>query len=614
MTSTRYEGDTWDLASSVGATATMVAAARAVATRADRPLINDQFAEPLVKAVGVELLTRLATGEVNPEDLNDVHDGATGSAGAMARMADNMAVRTKFFDEFFLEATEAGIKQVVILASGLDARAYRLAWPAGTVVYEVDQPQVIEFKSRTLADLGAAPTTDRRVVAVDLRDDWPTALRTAGFDPTLPTAWSAEGLLGYLPPEAQDRLLDTITELSAPGSRLATESAPNPEPGDEDRIRERMQTVSERWRAHGFDLDMVGLIYFGDRNEAAPYLRGRGWALNGISIRDLFSANGLAPLEDDDVRMGDMLYVSGTLGKGRTDGDSWGPASSVGATATMVATSRAMASQGPDALLDDPFADPLVRAVGLPSFVGILDGEINFDDDPMLNRKAATEQMVVRTRFFDDFFTGAAEDGVRQAVILASGLDTRAYRLRWPAGTVVYEIDQPQVIEFKTQTLADLGATPTAERRAIACDLRDDWPAALRAAGFDVTQPTAWSAEGLLPYLPPEAQDRLFDNIAALSAPGSRLATEHVPDPDAFSSERLQQISERWRHYGFDLNPADLFYQGERSVVIDYLTTHGWQVAAHGARELYARNGFEFPEDDMTAAFGDMSYVAATLK
>jgi len=313
MTSTRYEGDTWDLASSVGVTATMVAAARAVASRADRPLIDDPFAEPLVRAVGVDLLTRLATGEVNPDDLNDVHDGAAGSAGAMSRMADNMAVRTKFFDEFFLGATQAGIEQVVILASGLDSRAYRLAWPAGTVVYEVDQPQVIEFKSRTLAELGAAPTTERRVVAIDLRDDWPAALRAAGFDPTQPTAWSAEGLLGYLPPEAQDRLLDTITELSAPGSRLATESAPNPEPGDEDKLKERMQRISERWRAHGFELDMAGLVYFGDRNEAAPYLSDRGWALNGISIRDLFSANDLPPLEEDDTRMGDMRYVSGTL-------------------------------------------------------------------------------------------------------------------------------------------------------------------------------------------------------------------------------------------------------------------------------------------------------------
>lgn len=315
MTSTRYEGDTWDLASSVGVTATMVAAARAMATRAERPLINDPFAEPLVKLVGVDLLSRLASGELDPAELNDVHDGAVGSAGsagAMSRMADNMAVRTKFFDEFFLDATNAGIKQAVILASGLDARPYRLAWPAGTVVYEVDQPQVIEFKTRSLAELGAAPTAERRVVAVDLRDDWPAALRASGFDPAQPTAWSAEGLLGYLPPEAQDRLLDTITELSAPGSRLATESAPNPAPGDDEKLKERMQTISERWRAHGFDLDMAGLVYFGDRNEAAPYLADHGWRLNSASIRDLFAANGLDPLSDDDMRMGEMLYTSGT--------------------------------------------------------------------------------------------------------------------------------------------------------------------------------------------------------------------------------------------------------------------------------------------------------------
>jgi methyltransferase (TIGR00027 family) len=297
----------------------------------------------------------------------------------------------------------------------------------------------------------------------------------------------------------------------------------------------------------------------------------------------------------------------------RTHDDSWDLANSVGATATMVAASRALASQGPDALLDDPLAEPLVRAVGLMPFVRLIDGEINLDDDPLLNRKKRAEQITVRTRFFDDFFTAAADAGVRQAVILASGLDTRAYRLPWPAGTTVYEIDQPQVIDFKTETLADLGAAPTAQRRAIGIDLRDDWPAALRAGGFDADQPTAWSAEGLLPYLPPKAQDQLFDNITALSAPGSRLATEHVPDPDAFSDERIQQISERWRRYGFDLNAADLFYQGERSVVIDYLTSHGWQVTAHPAKELWERNGFEFPEDEMMAVFAEMSYVAATL-
>src|SRR5689334_24628427 len=162
MAMTRTDDDTWDLASSVGATATMVASARAMASKAESPLSNDPYAEPLVRAVGVELFTKLATGELDPADLEDDSDGAP---AGVQRMTDNMAVRTKFFDEFFLDATNAGIKQAVILASGLDARPYRLAWPADTVVYEVDQPQVIEFKTRSLADLGAAPTAERRVVA-----------------------------------------------------------------------------------------------------------------------------------------------------------------------------------------------------------------------------------------------------------------------------------------------------------------------------------------------------------------------------------------------------------------------------------------------------------------
>lgn len=148
------------------------------------------------------------------------------------------------------------------------------------------------------------------------------------------------------------------------------------------------------------------------------------------------------------------------MSEGRAEGDSWGPAHSVGATATMVAASRAVASKGPDALLDDPLADPLVRAVGLDPFIRIIDGEIDFEDDPLFNRRARAEQITVRTRFFDDFFLDATNAGIKQAVILASGLDTRAYRLRWPAGTVVYEIDQPDVIAFKTDTLAGLGAAP----------------------------------------------------------------------------------------------------------------------------------------------------------
>lgn len=303
----RTDNDTWDLASSVGATATMVAAARALASRSADPLIDDPFAEPLVRAVGVEFFSKLASGELNPADIDN--DPAMG----MDRMTDGMAVRTRYFDDFFIEATKAGIRQAVILASGLDSRAYRLVWPAGTKVYEIDQPDVIEFKTKALADLGAEPTADRRPVAIDLRDDWPAALTAAGFDKTQPTAWIAEGLLGYLPPEAQDRLLDNVTALSAPGSRFATESMPNIDQLNQDDIKERMQTVTDRWRDHGFDLDMTDLVYFGDRNEASAYLTGHGWQTAGRTTRELFAEHGLTPFADDDVPFADVVYISGTF-------------------------------------------------------------------------------------------------------------------------------------------------------------------------------------------------------------------------------------------------------------------------------------------------------------
>jgi methyltransferase (TIGR00027 family) len=297
----------------------------------------------------------------------------------------------------------------------------------------------------------------------------------------------------------------------------------------------------------------------------------------------------------------------------RTDKDTWDLASSVGATATMVATQRALASR--EHLIDDPFAEPLVRAVGVGFFNRLVDGEIDLADvDPAFNVRRASEGMAVRTRFFDRLFTDAAAAGVRQAVILASGLDARAYRLPWPDATVVYEIDQPDVIGFKTKTLAGLGAEPTATRRTVAIDLREDWPKALLDSGFDRTQPTAWSAEGLLIYLPPEAQDKLFDNITELSAPGSRVATEHVPDVAVFSDERSQRISERLKKYGHDIEMADLVYHGERSHVIEYLTSHGWDVSMLTMEEAYEANGFEFPDDESTAVFASLSYVSAVLK
>ncbi|MCV7302468.1 class I SAM-dependent methyltransferase [Mycobacterium barrassiae] len=294
----------------------------------------------------------------------------------------------------------------------------------------------------------------------------------------------------------------------------------------------------------------------------------------------------------------------------RTDNDSWDLASSVGSTATMVAAQRALSNR--EGLIFDPYAEPLVRSVGLDFFVKALDGEINLNDvDPRFNVRRAAEGMAVRTRHFDTLFTDAIAAGVRQAVILAAGLDARAYRLAWPAGTTVYELDQPEVIAFKSDTLAQLGAEPAADRRAVAVDLRDDWPKALLDNGFDPTQPTAWIAEGLLIYLPPEAQDLLFDRIDELSAPGSRVATEHIPDISAFNDERAQEIAARFTQYGHNIEMSELIYQDERNDVIEYLTARGWDVTAQKVRDAYAANGFEFPEDGAIGFFADMSYLTA---
>jgi methyltransferase (TIGR00027 family) len=303
-----------------------------------------------------------------------------------------------------------------------------------------------------------------------------------------------------------------------------------------------------------------------------------------------------------------------SLGSARAEGDSWDLASSVGATATMVAASRALASRAPQPLIDDRFAEPLVRAVGHDFFIRLLDGDIKLgEDNEVFTLQQRREQIAVRTRFFDDFFLDATRDGVRQAVILAAGLDARAYRLPWPAGTVVFEVDQPEVIGFKSKTLAELGAEPTAERRAVAVDLREDWPAALRDGFFDATAPTAWIAEGLLVYLPPQAQDRLLDHVTALSAPGSRFASENVADMRVFTDERARVWRNRWRRQGLDLDVAELVWDGERRPPAEYLASKGWRVSARTTEELYAANGFQFPDGEVMDLFRSSSYISAEL-
>jgi methyltransferase (TIGR00027 family) len=299
----RTENDTWDLATSVGATATMVAAGRARATKA--ALIEDRFAEPLVRAVGVDFFTRWATGELAAADVD-----VPGAPWGMQRMTDLLAARTQYFDKFLNDAVGKCIRQVVILASGLDARGYRLSWPAGTVVFEIDQPAVLAFKAATLGELKAAPTADVRAVPIDLRHDWPAALHDAGFGTGKPTAWIAEGLLPFLPSDARDRLLDNITALSAGGSRLASEVA---QKGlDSDQTRESMDSLTQRWRDNGFDLELGDLGYPDERNDVDAYLAQRGWQSAKTPAHQLLADAGMPPIPQVDgaVTIGNNYYCA----------------------------------------------------------------------------------------------------------------------------------------------------------------------------------------------------------------------------------------------------------------------------------------------------------------
>ena len=210
----------------------------------------------------------------------------------------------------------------------------------------------------------------------------------------------------------------------------------------------------------------------------------------------------------------------------RSEGDTWDITTSVGSTALFVATARALEAQKPDPLVVDPYAEIFCRAVGGPA-ADVLDGkDFRPPAEDRRVRRALVNFQGARTKYFDEYFRRAADAGVRQVVVLAAGLDSRAYRLDWPAATTIFELDQPQVLDFKREVLTAQGAQPRAERREIAVDLREDWPQALQDSGFDATKPSAWIAEGLLIYLPASAQEQLFTGIDPLAGPGSHVAVE----------------------------------------------------------------------------------------
>ena len=296
------------------------------------------------------------------------------------------------------------------------------------------------------------------------------------------------------------------------------------------------------------------------------------------------------------------------FGSLRSDDDHWDIVSSVGYTALLVAGWRALHAVGPRPLVRDEFAKHFIAASADPYLAGVLANPGTTADETAFPRLYG-----VQTRFFDDFFNSAGAAGIRQAVIVAAGLDSRAYRLDWPDRTTVFEVDLPKILQFKARVLGEHGAEPKARRSEVAADLRTDWPTPLQAAGFDPETPSAWSVEGILPYLTDDAQSALFTRIGELCAPGSRVAIGALGT--CLDRERLAALEET--HPGVnmsgDVDFSALTYE-PKSDPADWLAGHEWSVEpVRNTLELQTSYGMTPPEVDVQIdSIMHSQYITAT--
>jgi methyltransferase (TIGR00027 family) len=296
------------------------------------------------------------------------------------------------------------------------------------------------------------------------------------------------------------------------------------------------------------------------------------------------------------------------FGSLRSDDDHWDIVSSVGYTALLVAGWRALHAVSPQPLVRDEYAKYFIEASRDPFLSSVLANPGTSADQTAFPRLYG-----VQTRFFDDFFSDAAVAGIRQAVIVAAGLDSRAYRLEWADRTTVFEVDLPKVLEFKARVLDEHGAKPKARRSAVAADLRTDWPTPLKAAGFDPQQPSAWSVEGVLPYLTDDAQTALFTRIGELCAPGSRIAIGALGS----RLDRDQLAALETDHPGVnmsgDVDFSALTYEPKTDPAT-WLAAHGWAVEpVRNTLDLQAGYGMTPPDVDVKIdGFMHSQYIAAT--
>ncbi len=269
-----------------------------------------------------------------------------------------------------------------------------------------------------------------------------------------------------------------------------------------------------------------------------------------------------------------------------------GIGSGIGLTALAAAAARAVESSRRDRLIDDPYGDAFVRAAAVPLPLPVRwpapDAELSPQEALLL---LGAKYVGLRSRFFDDFLCDAGAAGVRQVVILAAGLDARAYRLDWPPSTHVFEIDQPAVLAFKDGVLRVVDERPRCARRTVPVDLRDDWPQALRDNGFDPAVRTVWVGEGVLPHLSADDEQRLLAGVDELSVVGSRVAVERsvsLAAPDGAGLRRAREVGQR---AGIPLD--QLIHADPRPDLAAWLNAHGWTVTdepVHAVADRYRRN------------------------
>ncbi|AJZ84190.1 class I SAM-dependent methyltransferase [Streptomyces sp. AgN23] len=263
----------------------------------------------------------------------------------------------------------------------------------------------------------------------------------------------------------------------------------------------------------------------------------------------------------------------------------------VGLTALMVAAARAIETHRHDSLARDVFAEHFVLAAPASAGWPVRMQQVPAGDaDPLWGRFA--RYFGLRTRVLDDFLlrsVRAETGGARQVVLLGAGLDTRAFRLDWPSGCVIFEIDREGVLAFKHQVLDGLSATPKAARVPIPIDLRADWVGALTDAGFDRAAPSVWLAEGLLFYLPGASERYLIDTVDLLSTGGSALAFEVKLEKDLLAYRDSPLYTSTRDQIGIDL--LNLFDGEPRPDSAGDLADKGWSASVHTPFDFTRRHG-----------------------